>query len=445
MEYREALEYLFGLINYEKTNIPYTDLKLERMREFVARLGNPERHVLTVLVAGTKGKGSTSYILHRLFGGFGFCCGLYSKPHLFTFRERIRINDQYITPQELADLVREVRPIVERMGWESPWGKPTYFEVSVGLALLYFVRKKVDVAVVEVGLGGRLDATNVTEPCVTVITPISFDHMEVLGNTLEAIAREKAGILRPFVPLVLAPQKEEARRTIFEEAGKKGAPVFEVAHLSRAEILSRTPEGSRFAFSILRWGEGEVFLPLPGDHQVMNALTALCALSLFDLPFDLSQVRRAFESFSFRGRVDVLSKDPLVVFDVAHNQASFRALRRTLKEYLGVEKAVYLLGFLEGKDCAGIAGELKGAAAHLVFTEPLHPKALPAEKAASYFGAFPIPQEVLPDAHRAKERALSLAKSYHLPLVVAGSFYLARPFQEEFQVQDILEEEVELC
>lgn len=445
MEYREALEYLFGLINYEKTGIPYTDLKLERMREFMARLGNPERHVPTVLVAGTKGKGSTSYILHRLFGGFRFRCGLYSKPHLFTFRERIRINDQYITPQELAELVSEIRPVVERMGWESPWGKPTYFEVSVGLAFVYFLRQKVDVAVVEVGLGGRLDATNVSEPSVTLITPISFDHMDVLGNTLEAIAREKAGILRPSVPLVLAPQEEEARRTILEEARKKGAPVFEVAHFTRAEILSRTPKGSHFSFSIPRWGAGEVVLPLLGDHQVVNALTALFAFSLFDLSFDLPRIQEALELCSFRGRVDVLSEDPLVVFDVAHNQASFRALCRTLQEYLGVERAVYLLGFLEGKDCAGIAEELKGAAAHFVFTEPLHPKALPAEKASAYFGAFPVPREVIPDVHQAKERALALARSYNLPLVVAGSFYLARPFQEEFQVQDILEEEVELC
>ncbi|MCS7242228.1 MAG: bifunctional folylpolyglutamate synthase/dihydrofolate synthase [Candidatus Caldatribacterium sp.] len=445
MEYREALEYLFGLINYEKTNIPYTDLKLERMREFMARLGNPERHLPTVLIAGTKGKGSTSYLLHRLFGGFRFRCGLYSKPHLFTFRERIRINDELITPKELANLVAEVRPVVERMGWESPWGKPTYFEASVGLAMLYFVERKVDVAVVEVGLGGRLDATNVTEPCVTVITPISFDHMEVLGNTLTAIAREKAGILRPSVPLVLAPQEDEARRTILEEAQKKGAPVFEVAHLARVEIRERSREGSRFSFSIPQWGEGEVGLPLLGDHQVTNALSALFALSLFDLPFDLSRVREAFTSFSFRGRVDVLLQNPLVVFDVAHNQASFRALRRALQEYLGVEKAIYLLGFLEGKDCAGIAQELQGAAAHLVLTEPLHPKALPAVRALTYFEAFPVPKEVVPDACRAKERALALAESLGLPLVVAGSFYLARPFQEEFRVRDVLEEEVELC
>ncbi len=444
MEYREALEYLFGLINYERTNIPYTDLKLERMREFMARLGNPERCVPTVLVAGTKGKGSTSYLLHRLFGAFGFRCGLFSKPHLFTFRERIRIDDRYITPQELTTLVAEVQEVVEAMGRESPWGKPTYFEVSVGLAFLYFLRQRVDVAVVEVGLGGRLDATNVSEPRVTVITPVSFDHMEVLGDTLSKIAREKAGILRPEVPLVLAPQEDEAFETILGEAQKRGTPVFEVARLCRAHIQARTPWGSRFSFVVDRWGKGEAALPLLGDHQVGNLLAAFLVLALWGLPFDLSRITQALESVRWPGRVDVLSRDPLLVFDVAHNQASFQKLRETLLRYLGVDEAVYLLGFLEGKDCAGIARELKKcSSAYLVLTEPLHPKAMPASLASAFFQDFPV--EVLPDAFRARERALSLARRTGLPLVVAGSFYLARVFQEEFQVREIPEEEVELC
>lgn len=445
MEYREALEYLFGLINYERTNLPYTDLKLERMRDFLRRLGNPERRVPTILVAGTKGKGSTSYLLHRLFGEYGLRCGLFSKPHLFTFRERIRIQDRYIPPKDLADLVARVRPVVEAMDVECPFGKPTYFEVSVGLAFLYFLEEQVDLAVFEVGLGGRLDATNASSPQITVITPVSFDHMEILGNTLSQIAREKAGIIRPGIPLVLAPQEEEAQRVILEEAKKKGAPVFAVAENVQARIRERTPEGSRFAFSLPQWGEGELFLSLLGDHQVGNALVALAVLFLWGLPYEEEAVSRAFQSADFPGRVDVLSREPWVIFDVAHNRASFRVLRETLFRYLGITTPVYLLGFLEGKDCAGIAEEVQDAAAFFVFTEPLHPKAMPASRAQSFFRGSSVPQEVVPDAYRAKERALAIAAELRLPLVVAGSFYLARPFQEEFGVQDILEEEVELC
>ncbi len=445
MEYREAVEYLYGLINYEKTRMVYADLKLERMRELMQRLGNPEKLLPTVLVAGTKGKGSTSYMLFRLFSAFGLQCGLYSKPHLFTFRERIRVGGKYIAPEELAVLVAEVKPIVEAMAFDSPWGKPTYFEVSVALALLYFLRRGVDVAVVEVGLGGRLDATNVIEPRVTVITPVSFDHMEVLGYTLESIAREKAGILRPGVPLVLAPQKAEAYVTILEEARRKGTPVFEVSGNSRVSILERSERGSRCVFEVKGWGRGEVTLPLLGDHQVTNFLTALLVLREWGLDFSPDLIRETISSLRWPGRVDILSRDPLLVFDVAHNRASFQALLRALREYLAVEKAVYLLGFLEGKDVAGIAAEVAPVAHCVILTEPLHPKAIPGKGLLSLFASLDIPCELVRDPYRAKEEAWQKALSLGLPLVVAGSFYLAQPFKEEFAMEEISEEEVELC
>uniref|UniRef100_A0A7V4TGF1 tetrahydrofolate synthase n=1 Tax=Candidatus Caldatribacterium saccharofermentans TaxID=1454753 RepID=A0A7V4TGF1_9BACT len=445
MEYREALEYLYGLINYEKARVPYTDLKLERMREFMERLGNPQKTIPTVLVAGTKGKGSTSYMLHRLFGAFGLRCGLFSKPHLLTFRERIRIDDRLISPKELARLVDRVRPIVEAMERESPWGQPTYFEVAVGLALLYFLEKDVDVAVVEVGLGGRLDATNVTEPQVTVITPVSFDHMEVLGNTLEQIAWEKAGILRSNIPLVLAPQRKEARRVILREAEEKEVPVFEVTEECHADITFRGFQGSRFRFHVQGWGEGEIMLPLLGDHQVENFLAALLVVKLFGLPCEVSRLQEVTGTFRWPGRVDVLSLSPLRVFDVAHNRASFEVLLATLRDYLDVKKAVCLLGFLEGKDCAGIAEALRTFPGYCIFTEPFHPKALPVEVASSFFSSLGVPIELVPDPYRARERAESVARTLGLPLLVAGSFYLARLFKEALRFEEILEEEVELC
>jgi dihydrofolate synthase/folylpolyglutamate synthase len=445
MEYREALEYLYGLINYEKAPMVYADLKLERMRELVWRLGNPERSLPTILVAGTKGKGSTSYMLYRFLSTSGLRCGLYTKPHLFTFRERIRVEEKYIAPEELAALVEEVKPVVETMALDSPWGKPTYFEVSVALALLYFVQKKVDVAVVEVGLGGRLDATNVTEPQMTVITPISFDHMEVLGDTLESIAREKAGILRRGVPLVLAPQRNEARATILKEAQRRGTPVLEVLDNSRVSILERSERGSRCVFGVEQWGEGEVTLPLLGDHQVTNFLTALLALREWGLDFSLSSLKKTTVSLRWPGRVDVLSRDPLLVFDVAHNRASFQALLGTLWEYLAVKKAVYLLGFLEGKDVAGIAEEVAPVAHCVILTEPLHPKAIPGGRLLPLFASLGIPCELVKDPYQAKEEAWQKAMSLGLPLVVAGSFYLAQPFREEFVLEEVPEEEVELC
>lgn len=233
--------------------------------------------------------------------------------------------------------------------------------------------------------------------------------------------------------------------TILAEAQKRGAPVFEVSSCARADITARSPQGSRFLFEVNQWGRGEVSLPLLGDHQVENTLAAFLVLALWGLSFDLSRLQEALRSLRWPGRVDVLSLSPLLVFDVAHNQASFQVLREALSRYLGVDKAVYLLGFLGGKDCRGIAQELKSSSAYLVLTEPLHPKAMSAFEAFSFFSELSVPCEVVPDALQAKERALSLARNLGLPLVVAGSFYLARPFQEEFQVGEVLEEEVELC
>jgi len=341
--------------------------------------------------------------------------------------------------------VDRVRPIVEAMERESPWGQPTYFEVAVGLALLYFLEKDVDVAVVEVGLGGRLDATNVTEPQVTVITPVSFDHMEVLGNTLEQIAWEKAGILRSNIPLVLAPQRKEARRVILREAEEKEVPVFEVTEECHADITFRGFQGSRFRFHVQGWGEGEIMLPLLGDHQVENFLAALLVVKLFGLPCEVSRLQEVTGTFRWPGRVDVLSLSPLRVFDVAHNRASFEVLLATLRDYLDVKKAVCLLGFLEGKDCAGIAEALRTFPGYCIFTEPFHPKALPVEVASSFFSSLGVPIELVPDPYRARERAESVARTLGLPLLVAGSFYLARLFKEALRFEEILEEEVELC
>ncbi|MCX7668014.1 MAG: Mur ligase family protein, partial [Atribacterota bacterium] len=228
MQYQEAIQYLYNLVDYEKTPLSYSNLKLERVRELMERIGNPQKKFPVVLVAGTKGKGSTAYFLMRLFSSWGFRCGFHSKPHLFTFRERIRIGEACISPRDVALLLEYLIPTIEDMERHSPFGRPTYFEVSVAMALLYFYLQEVDVAVVEVGLGGRLDATNICDPSLTIITPISFDHMEILGDTLSKIAREKAGILRKDVKLILAPQEEEAKKTLLNEALRKGSPVYSV-------------------------------------------------------------------------------------------------------------------------------------------------------------------------------------------------------------------------
>ncbi|NSW76678.1 MAG: bifunctional folylpolyglutamate synthase/dihydrofolate synthase [Candidatus Atribacteria bacterium] len=443
MKYREAIQYLYNLIDYEKAPLSYSDLKLERVRELMERIGNPQKRFPVILVAGTKGKGSTAYFLMRLFSSWGFRCGFHSKPHLFTFRERIRVGETCIPPQDVALLLEYLIPTIEDMEQHSPFGRPTYFEVSVAMALLYFYLQEVDVAVVEVGLGGRLDATNICDPSLTVITPISFDHMEILGDTLSKIAREKAGILRKDVKLILAPQEEEAKSTLFSEASRKGSPVYPVERFCRYEVLARGIHGSSFRWEVEGWGGGENHLPLLGDHQIVNLMTAFLAGKEWGLPFHKQNLEKALEGTRWPGRIEVLSWEPLVVFDVAHNQASFAQLISTLKNFLRVSEAIFLLGFLKGKEYWKIAEEVAPQSQRIILTRPLNPKATDPLEIAPCFEKRGISVEVVEDPFEAREIALQHSKENNLPLVVAGSFYLARPFMKEFSSSH--EEEVEIC
>jgi len=444
MLYQEALRYLYGLINYEKIGFSYSDLKLERMQELMDRLGNPQFRVPTILIAGTKGKGSTSYLLHRFLMAYGFSCGLYSKPHLVTYRERIRINDTFIGGDELGLLVRRIRPVVEEMGRSSPLGKPTYFEVSVALAFLYFLERKVDLAVFEVGLGGRLDATNVSCPDLTAITPVGMDHMDVLGNSVGEIAKEKAGIIRSGIPLVLASQCPEAEKVILEVARLKSAPVTRFEEECFFEILSRDSLGSQLQWEVKSWGRSASLFPLLGDHQVANFLMALLILREWGLDFREHAIETALTRVSWPGRIQVISNRPLIIFDVAHNRDSFLALRNTLRNYLGIEKSTFLLGFVKGKDVNSIAEVLGGFADSIVVTQPYTPRAIMPGNLVSLFERV-APTLVVKDPAMAYTFAKDLAVKNELPLVVAGSFYLARLFEGEINRIFNISEEVELC
>ncbi|HSV32024.1 MAG TPA: folylpolyglutamate synthase/dihydrofolate synthase family protein [Atribacteraceae bacterium] len=444
MNYPESLQYLYRLINYEKTDFTYTDLKLDRMRELVERMGNPQKDFPLVLVAGSKGKGSTSYYLERILADSGFRTGLFVKPHLISFRERIRYNGELISPADLASLVSDVVPVVEAMGEGSPWGKPTYFEVSVALAFRYFQDKQVERAVVEVGLGGRLDATNVADPSLTVITPVSLDHADILGDTLPEIAREKAGILRSSVPCVLGRQVAEVDETLGRIASVGNVPLIRFTERCRFQITDRSFQGSRF---IWRWSGGpeqETFLPLAGDHQVENFLTALLAANIWGVTPDFPAFQEELNQMYWPGRIQMLSEKPPVLFDVAHNQASFSYLLDTLKRYYGFNRAVFLLGFLTGKDFPGIGEEIKRFGGDVFLTTPFSPKAAYPEEIAPYFQGPTTRVQVVKEPYAARKQAIDLAECQDLPLVVAGSFYLSTLFNEALG-KGIKREEMERC
>jgi dihydrofolate synthase/folylpolyglutamate synthase len=354
--YQTAIEFLFGRIDYERAaSVPYNryELRLERMRELLARLDDPHHTLRIVHIAGTKGKGSTAAMIASILSAAGYRTGLYSSPHLHRVEERVAIDGQPCTAAELADLVEQVRPAVEamdRQSGDSPDGRPTYFEITTAMALLHFACRKVDAAVVEVGLGGRLDSTNVCRPALSVITTISYDHMKQLGGTLTAIAREKAGIIKDRVPVVSGVVDDEPRRVIdavrrrrrctlaqlgsdFEFTYRPPHDLHDHAELGQMDFVSRIP------------GQEEVFrdleLALLGRHQAANAAVALatvlglCAQGWF---IPEPAIREGLAEVRWPARVEVVSRRPTVVIDTAHNAASIESLLATLEESFSVRR-----------------------------------------------------------------------------------------------------------
>ena len=341
-----ALEFLLGRINYERMPVlPYgqRQLKLDRMRQLLTRLGNPDAGLPIVHVAGTKGKGSTAALVGSILHAAGYEVGLFSSPHLESIEERFAINGLPCSADELVGLVDRLRPVVLAMDREADYSSdrslsPTYFEVTTALALMFFSLRKVDVAILEVGLGGRLDSTNVCQPAVTVITNISFDHTKQLGNTLGQIAAEKAGIIKPGVPLLCGPLDKEPREVIAEIAQQHGCRMLEAGHdfshtyhpphqLDRRQELGQVDFSGKFVDQAVELSG--LPLQLLGEHQAANAALAVATcIELQRQGWSISPVaiRAGLAELTLPARIEILSRQPTVLLDVAHNVASAQAL-----------------------------------------------------------------------------------------------------------------------
>ncbi|MGH2349000.1 MAG: bifunctional folylpolyglutamate synthase/dihydrofolate synthase [bacterium] len=432
MRYEEALDFINGLLVRERApRIGYEERRLRRMEDLLARLGDPHRRLRTVLVAGTKGKGSTAVMLSSILEAAGRTVGLYTKPHLVDYRERIRANGALIPPDALAQRVARVQPHVEAMR-SGPFGAPTYFEVSVALAFDYFVERNVDLAIMEVGLGGRLDATNVADPILAVITPVSFDHMDVLGETLESITREKAGIIRPHGTVVSAAQAPEALAEIIDVCNAHQATLIVADEVMQWRLLGATVHEQVFRLRSPAREYGELTLPLVGVHQLTNAATAVAAveaLSRQGFRCSVDAVRHGLAALRWPARVEVVRERPAVVLDVAHNPASIAALRHTLEALFPGRRFILVLGMVATHDHRASTSLIAPLAATVIATTPQHVRPLPAaalaEEAARYVSAV----EVIPDRFAAVDRALSLAGPDDV-VVVAGSFFLVGDVRE---------------
>jgi len=428
--YAEARAYLTNLINSDRPRRPYTEVKLTRMRALLARLGDPHARLRALLVAGTKGKGSTAAMIAEILRADGLRVGLAVKPHLVDYRERIQVDGQMIPEEDLVALVARVRPAVEAGGLE-PAGLATYVETTVAMALLYFVERRVDLAVVEVGIGGRLDATNTVDPLVSVITPISYDHMELLGTTLDAIAREKAGIIRPNGRVVSAPQPAEAGAVIAEACAAQHARLVLIGRDAHVQLHETSLSGLRATVHGLR-GRYDVTVPLLGRHQAQNVATAVAAVEVLaeeGIAVGGAAVRAGLAAVRWPGRVELVGTRPYTIVDAGHNPASMMALRETLLELLGGRRLVLLFGMLATKDYRTVTALIAPLADRVVTTRPDNPHALSAAELAEEV------RRHTPNALAIEDRDLALAEARRLTgpddvLVVTGSFYLVGELRE---------------
>lgn len=439
--YQDCLDYLYGRLDYERVGMPrgLADLGLGRMRRLLARLGDPHRSLRIVHIAGTKGKGSTAVMTAAALSASGRSTGLYTSPHLDRLEERYLIDGRAIAPEELVGLIDEVRTAVDALESDVRASRrlgATFFEITTAAALLYFARRKVDVVVLEVGMGGRLDSTNVVRPLVAAVTSIALDHTRQLGDTLGAIAVEKAGIFKRGVPAVSGVQEPEPRRAIQGVAAACGILLRQIDVDFHYEAFAPVPPLDRptpgkAAVKTWRTDWGLLDVPLMGRHQAHNlavALASLDALAEVDPTLKVSpeQAARGFAGLTWPARVEVMGERPWLVVDGAHNVASAVALAQTLRDHFPEVPRTLVFGTTREKDLEGQLRALLPLFETRIATRYIHnPRAVTAEEVAAAASAIDgRPMHMAPEPEQALELARRLTSAEGL-ICVTGSLFLA--------------------
>ncbi|OPY31089.1 MAG: bifunctional folylpolyglutamate synthase/ dihydrofolate synthase [Methanomassiliicoccales archaeon PtaU1.Bin124] len=418
--YQETIDWLYSLENMG------IKLGLERMRELLQALGDPQRSFRSVHIAGTNGKGSVCAMLSSIFREGGYRTGLYTSPHLVDFTERIQVDGVQISREEVAALAGEVRVAMETPGF--PDGrKLTFFEVTTAIAFLHFARNGVEMAVVEVGMGGRLDATNVITPECCVITSLALEHTQYLGDTLPKIAYEKAGIIKEGVTVVSASHEEDVLRIIDAVARDRGSPLLVSGRDFEHDLLKADWNGTKAHLHSIG---SDVTIPLLGGYQAANAAIACeCALETAKRGVYLPEeaIARGLENVYWPGRMEVVSQRPLLVFDVTHTPAGAKAVAGELSR-LQDKDWTLVIGVLNDKDLRGICEQFGPLAKNAVATSPHTKRAFSAEEVAAVLKDYCDDVEVVPEVPMAIERARTIAGQG--PVLLTGSLYMVGEAKE---------------
>lgn len=454
LTYQGALDYLYSFIDYSvKRSYRYSPetFDLGRVRELLARLGDPQDAYASIHIAGTKGKGSVSAMIESCLRAAGLKTGLYTSPHLQRFTERIQVDGREIRPEDVVAMVERLRPQVEKVA-----GLTTY-ELITALGFLYFEAQDVDCAVIEVGLGGRLDATNVVMPLVSVITSISYDHMHLLGDSLSDIAREKAGIIKPGVPVVASPQQYEVERVLQGVAEERnaelgwvgkdwlfapgrrdlGGQVFYVWSAEEQPMMEAYIESAGDD----EWAPPRFTIPLLGYHQIVNAATAYGALQVArrqGVPVTMRAIEQGLRNVHWPGRFQVLAQRPVVVVDSAHNRDSALKLRLALDDYFPSQPVTLIFGASADKDISGMLAELMPRVARIIVTQAAHPRSAEPEMLERLALRYGMRVEAVVPVAQALRHALQRALPDEVILATGSLFVVGEVLTSWEQVESEL-------
>ena len=438
--YDEAIKYLFNRTNYEQEkHLRYNvdTFNLKRMEHLLSLVGNPHTKIDTVHIAGTKGKGSTATMLANMLEANGYKVGLYTSPHVVNLHERIMVNSEMITKTAMLGLLNRIYKAVETV---SKTSAPTFFEIITALAFMHFADSKADVAVIETGLGGRLDSTNVIKPKVVGITNLSFDHQKQLGNTIEEIAKEKAGIFKPGVPIVTVQQDPNAMRVLRAQAAAVKAPIsvtgVDIDFSHRFETSSEHGPHNRVCLTTPTSKFEHFRVPLLGIHQAVNcglALAMLDKLKGCGFEIDNDKTVSGLAKVKLSGRMEMICEDPRVLIDGAHNAASIRALMHAIGQSIPYDSMIVIFGCNDDKDVAGMLQELQFGADKVIFTRSNSLKAMsPDELAEKYIAISGKMCQTAPALGEALRLAKNAVGKEDL-VCITGSFYLIGQAKVRFQ------------
>ncbi len=423
MDYQTAIDYLFSLEFFG------VKLGLANINRLLELCGNPQNNQKIIQIAGTNGKGSVAAMLETILQSAGYRVGLFTSPHLVDFAERIRINQKNIPRDKIGELTGYLLPGINQIAGEPGLAHPTYFEVNTAMALLYFHQEKTDWSLLEVGMGGRLDATSAVTPRAVIITNISLDHQRYLGDNIRDIAYEKAGTIKQNVP-VFTRAAGEALEVIMETCRRKNAPLISGDKLGKIIKNQPAKNGQLVSLETRRRRYDDLFIPLPGPHQADNALLAV---NVADYLGGVSeeQVKKGLARTFWPGRIMIIGENPLIIIDGAHNTDSMEKLKHTIKQNFPHQRLIVVLAFLADKNVSDVLRSILSTAAEVIVTEVGNSKrALPADTLAAMVNSEGVEVTIKRSSVAALNYARSIADAADL-ILICGSLYLAGELLEQ--------------